>query len=112
VRPMSREVLAREAAAKAAAQDLPPGPCAGHSLLWTVLERAHRQARTAEEAKDVVDAARREFCGRCEALMRCGVLAEIQQYTGLAAGAAYETGVRQPPTWIAPKASRARKAAS
>lgn len=109
---MSREVLAREAAAKAAASDLPAGPCAGHSLLWTVLERAHRQARTAEESKDVVDAARREFCSRCPALMRCGVLAETQKYTGLAAGAAYEAGVRQAPNWIAPKAGARRKAAS
>lgn len=109
MRPMSRAVLAREEASKVAAAEMPNGPCAGRGALWGVLEMAHRRARTPDEAESVIRAVRQEFCGRCPALMRCGRLAETQQYTGLAAAAAYEEGERQAPDWVPPRAGAQRK---
>ncbi|MCM0621789.1 hypothetical protein [Nocardioides bruguierae] len=109
MRPISREVLARNEAAKLAAAELPDGACTRRGRLWSVLERAHRRASTPEEAAQVVAAAREEFCAGCPALMACHRLAEVGTYTGLAAGAAYENGERQKDTWTAPKAGRQRK---
>jgi hypothetical protein len=108
---MSREVLARDAAVKMAAAGMPNGACTRRGRLWSVLERAHRRASTPDEAKDVIAAIREEFCGGCHALVGCHHLAQVGEYTGLAAGAAYENGERQDATWTAPKAGRARRGA-
>jgi hypothetical protein len=108
---MSREVLARDAAVKMAAAGMPNAACTRRGRLWSVLERAHRRASTPEEAKEVIAAIREEFCGGCHALVGCHQLARVGEYTGLAAGAAYENGERQEPTWTAPKAGRAARAA-
>lgn len=112
MRPMSREVLAREEASKLAAAEMPDGPCAGRAALWSVLEMAHRRSRTPDEAESVIRAVRQEFCGHCPAFMRCGRLAETQQYTGLAAAAAYEEGKRKPIDWVPPRAGARGKKAS
>jgi hypothetical protein len=109
VRPISRQVLARNEAARLAAAALPNGACVGRGRLWSVLERAHRQATTAEDAAEIVAATREEFCAGCPALLGCHRLAEVGTYTGLAAGAAYENGERQKDTWTAPKGGRQRK---
>ncbi|MGL5824987.1 MAG: hypothetical protein ACRCYU_09250 [Nocardioides sp.] len=106
MRPMSREVLARDAAVKLTAAEMPNGACTRRGRLWSVLERAHRRATQPEEARDVITAIREEFCGNCPARLACHQLAVTGEYTGLAAGAAYENGERQDATWTAPKAGR------
>jgi hypothetical protein len=102
--------LARDAAVKMTAAGLPSGACTRRGRLWSVLERAHRRAASPDDAKEVITAIREEFCGGCPALLGCHQLAQVGEYTGLAAGAAYENGERQEPTWTAPKAGRARRA--
>lgn len=111
MRPISREVLARDAAAKMAAIAMPVGDCAGNGKRWSQLERQHRHARGAA-AKRVVEEVRGEFCSGCPALLACGQWAKTQEYTGLAAGAAYERGQRKESTWAVPVGGRVRKVAS
>lgn len=109
MRPISRQVLARNEAAKLAAAELPDGACTGRGRRWSALEGAHRRATTSAEAARVVETAREEFCGECPAIAGCHRLAEVGSYSGLAAGAAYENGKRQKDTWTVPKAGRQRK---
>jgi hypothetical protein len=45
----------------------------------------------------------------CPALLGCGQLAQVQEYTGLAAGAPYEAGARKPATWVVRPAGRRRR---
>jgi hypothetical protein len=108
MRPMSREVLARDAASRVAASTMPEGRCAGQGDRWTQLEQRHRRAG-AEKAQDVIEEISRDFCHGCPARVGCAQWASVQQYTGLAAGAAYEEGERQDPVWSVPRSGR-RKA--
>jgi hypothetical protein len=110
VRPLSRETLARDAASKMAAAGLAEGACSGQGTRWSELERRHRRSSRPGQARAVIEEIRREFCGGCPALVGCGYWAEVQLYTGLAAGAAYEAGRRQQPAWTAPRAGRQRRA--
>lgn len=105
MRPLSREVLARDAASRLAAASMPEGACAGQGQKWTELERQHRRSRAAQ-AHDVIEEIRRDFCDGCPARTGCAQWATVQQYTGLAAGAAYEQGERQEQTWSVPRARR------
>ncbi len=111
MRPLSREVLARDAAARLAASSMEPGFCAGQGDRWTDLETRHRLAR-AGQARAVIEEVRREFCDGCPALQGCADWARAQEYTGLAAGAAYEEGQRQKTTWSVPRAGRGGRRAS
>lgn len=112
-RPMSREVLARYEASQIAAAGMPNGTCVRRARLWSVLELAHGRARTSDEAAAVVAAVNEEFCGDCPARLGCAQLARTDRYSGLAAGAAYDDGVRRSPRWVKPKPGRrSRKAAS
>lgn len=111
MRPLSREMLAREAAARLAVSLMAEGVCSGQGKAWSGLEKQHRRARTAAEARRVVDEIRRDFCGGCPALLGCGQWAQVQQYTGLAAGAAYEAGERKEAAWmVGPPGGRRRRA--
>jgi len=84
----SRDVIARHLA-----RTLLDATCADHARRWTQWEAAHTAA-TSPETRD--DAARPAFalCDRCDALAVCATWAEIDTYTGLAAGAAYRKGSR------------------
>jgi hypothetical protein len=110
MRPLSRETLAREAAARLAVSRLAEGGCAGQGTTWSELEQRHRRARTETAAREVVDEIRHDFCGGCPALLGCGQWAQVQRYTGLAAGAAYEAGVRKEATWAVGPPGRRRRA--
>lgn len=112
MRPMSREVLARDAAAKLTASGMPAGTCSSRGRLWALLERTHRRASRPAEAHEVIVTIREEFCGQCPARLACHNLATTSKYTGLAAGAAYEVGERQSSTWTVPRAGRSRARAS
>jgi hypothetical protein len=100
VRPMSRETLARDAALRLAVSDIPIGACAGQGRTWSSLEHEHRQARTESATRALIEGVRRDFCDTCPALLACGQWAQVQAYTGLAAGAAYEKGKRKEATWV------------
>lgn len=104
---MSNAVLARDAARKMTAAAMPQGDCVRRGRLWRALEFAHRKATAPEDAGNVIAAIQEEFCGGCPARLACHNLAQLSQYTGLAAGAAYEKGQRKEATWVAPKAGRA-----
>lgn len=112
MRPMSTQTLAREAAVKLAASTMPDGGCTRRARLWSVLERAHRAARRPEDAAEVIGAIREEFCGECPARLACHQLAADGDYTGLAAGAAYEKGERKKSTWTVTTDSKKRRAAA
>lgn len=110
MRPMSAQTLARDAAAKMAASNMPNGDCHRRGRLWGILERAHRAARRPDEARNVIVTIREEFCGDCPARLACHQLASDGRYTGLAAGAAYEKGVRKEATWTVATDSKRRRA--
>lgn len=93
MRPLSREALARQEAAKLAAATVPTGDCAGRGARITELEAEHRRGG-AVGALGAVAQLRAEFCHDCPALLACANWAAVQEYTGLAAGAAYVDGVR------------------
>ena len=84
----SRDIIARHLA-----RTLLDAACAEHARWWTQWEAAHNAA-ISPETRD--EAARPAFalCGRCDALDVCAAWAEIDTYTGLAAGAAYRKGSR------------------
>ncbi|MDP3889835.1 hypothetical protein [Nocardioides sp.] len=109
---MSRETLARDAAVKLTVAGLPAGACTRRGRLWSVLEKAHRRATNPAESQEVIAAIREEFCDGCPALLGCHKLATVGEYTGLAAGAAYEEGQRQEAHWTAPKPGPRRREAS
>ncbi len=108
VRPMSRETLARDAASRLAVSGMPDGACAGQGRTWSSLEREHRRARTEVATRAVLEEVRRDFCGNCPALLACGQWAQVQAYTGLAAGTAYEEGKRKDATWVVGPPGRRR----
>lgn len=111
MRPQSREVLARDAASRMVAATMPEGACAGQGEKWTQLEQQHRRSG-AGKAQAVVEQIRRDFCDGCPARVGCAQWASVQEYTGLAAGAAYELGERQDPAWSVPRSGRSRRKAS
>jgi len=84
----SRDIIAGHLA-----RTLLDAACTDHAHSWTQYEAAHNAA-TSPETRD--DAAQPAFalCGHCDALDVCAAWAEIDTYTGLAAGAAYRKGSR------------------
>lgn len=108
MRGISRRVLARDAAAR-----VEDARCAGLPLMWSALESQHSQAATPEEAAAIVDQASTIACDGCPAFMACAAWARVENYSGLAAGAAYESGERRPADWVAlKKTGRPAKVAS
>ena len=84
----SRDIIARHLV-----RTLIHATCADYARSWTQWEAAHNAA-TSPETRD--DAAQPAFalCDHCDALDVCATWAEIDTYTGLAAGAAYRKGSR------------------
>lgn len=111
MRPLSREVLARNAASRMVAATMPVGECVGRGAQWSELERRHRRSGQ-EGAAAVIEEIRSDFCHSCPALLGCAQWASVQEYTGLAAGAAYELGQRQSVTWSVPRSGGSRRKAS
>ena len=90
MRGISREVLARAAAAR-----LVGGACRGTAQLWTEQEQVHAEALTPRDAQE---AARPlvAMCTDCRVEEDCAVWAQIDQYTGIAAGVAWVKGRPRP----------------
>lgn len=102
MRPVSRAVLAREAAARNAAANMPDAACLGRADRWNELEAQYRRTPRSDGVRKVLEQTRREFCHACPALQGCAEWAQIEAYTGLAAGTAYLNGERQDARWLAP----------
>lgn len=86
--------LRRIARAQELAVGLLDGVCAGYPELWNSVEIAHRRATTPVSAADAAGLAL-ELCVGCPVIDRCRSWAKTDQYTGLAAGLAWEDGVPQ-----------------
>jgi hypothetical protein len=90
VRRLSRNVLARDATAR-----IRPAACKEQSRLWTAAEAAHEAASTAGEA-ELAAAPALQFCADCPVMGVCAQWAEVDEYTGLAAGQAWVNGKPRP----------------
>lgn len=91
MRPVSRQVLAQQRATAIARSGT--AACRGRGPWWSDRELEHAAA-TSPSAAVAAAAPAMELCGRCPMLAACAELAALDQYTGLAAGAALFGGVR------------------
>ncbi len=89
MRGVSRRVLAQHLAMMIAAEDR--AECRGSGKWWSEREAAHAAASSRLEAAAAAAPAV-ALCARCPVIGRCGELAQVDSYTGLAAGAAYIDG--------------------
>ena len=94
MRPISRAHLARQLAAA-----ITDAACEEQGSAWSGWEVAHASASTPVAAAAAADAAM-TLCSGCPETERCAQRAELDSYTGLAAGAAYLNGVRKPTTTV------------
>lgn len=95
-----RAVLAADAAARIAGAH-----CKERTEDWNELERAHNAAPTSRESSEVV-ADVVQICEGCPALAACAQWARTDEYSGLAAGAAYHRGERMSPRWVSQRSGR------
>lgn len=84
--PLARQVVA----------DISDAACKGRGQWWSLKEAAHEKARTPEAATAAAAPALR-LCRRCSAYDECEIWAQLDGYTGLAAGSAYLNGRRTDP---------------
>ena len=89
MRPISRAHLARQIAA--AIRD---PQCEGQSRAWTDWETAHAAAATPDQAAAAAAPAV-ALCAGCPETTRCVERAQLDSYTGLAAGWAWVNGTRR-----------------
>lgn len=89
-----KEVLAQAAAAR-----LTGAACAGQGETWDLQEQMHAvagsQAKAWAAAEPLV-----AICARCPIVAECCEWALVDEYTGIAAGAAWVNGVEKPAHWI------------
>ena len=86
---MSRAHLARQLTAA-----ITQAACKGQSRWWTECENAHAAAATPAQAQAAAAPAL-AVCAGCPEVTRCVARAELDDYTGLAAGTAWVNGVRR-----------------
>jgi len=89
MRGISRAVLARQIAAA-----ITDPACDGQWKWWSEQEAMHARATTSAEAAAAAGPAMM-LCSICPEQQRCARRAELDRYTGLAAGAAYCNGKRK-----------------
>jgi hypothetical protein len=88
--------------ARIASAEVEPAQCKGRGKWWTRKEAEHAAAVDSESAAKAAKPALR-LCGRCPAYELCKYWAELDKYTGLAAGAAYLNGRRKDPAKVRQK---------
>lgn len=93
MRPVSRRVLAQQLANVIARTGA--AACRGRGQWWSEREVEHAAATTRSAAVAAADPAM-ELCARCLIVASCTELVTLDQYTGLAAGAAVFRGTRAP----------------
>lgn len=94
MRGLSKEVLARDAAA-----GLYRAACKDERDLWTRQELQHASAATQSEARQAA-LPLLEVCARCPIVAECRAWAEVDDYTGIAGAAAWVNGVEKPAHWV------------
>lgn len=87
---INRDVLARDAAAR-----LQQAACREQQALWDAQEHAHEAAATPVEAVSAAAPAL-AVCAGCPVRQLCTAWAEVDEYTGLAAGGAWVNGKPRP----------------
>jgi len=97
---ISREVLARDAAAR-----LDLAACKHHQDLWNEQERDHANAGTQAVARRAA-LPLLAVCTGCRAITECRAWAKIDDYTGIAAGTAWVNGLEKPTHWVRRQAPR------
>lgn len=102
MRPISKAHLARQLTAA-----IREAACEGMSRAWTDWELAHAAATDSKAAERAARPAMR-VCRGCPELVRCTERAELDRYSGLAAGAAWLNGVRNATSVVVPKGSELR----
>jgi len=75
------------------------GNCKYLGTWWSEQEAAHAQTTTPGDARNATEPAL-ALCEGCPAHELCRQRAELDRYTGLAAGAVYINGHRKPPTTV------------
>ncbi|MGF0118803.1 hypothetical protein ACQFYA_21120 [Promicromonospora sp. Marseille-Q5078] len=90
----SRTILA-----SAAAAEIHEPACKYERDLWNAQEAAHATATTQAQAIEAAKPLLR-VCADCPALAACNAWARADFYTGIAAGAAWQEGDRQPAHWV------------
>lgn len=93
MRGISRVVLARDAAARLSA-----AACKELYELWDRQEKLHGDAATQEVAHESAQPLL-AICAGCPAVIECRSWAEVDEYTGIAGGAAWVNGVEKPVHW-------------
>lgn len=87
-------MLARNAAASLVA-----AACKDRWRLWNAQEEEHSNASTQKEAQQAADPLL-AVCAECPITAQCHAWAQVDQYTGIAAGTAWLNGKPRPPHWI------------
>lgn len=90
MRPISKAHLAKQMAAA-----ITEASCEEQGRAWSDWEAAHAAASSPTQATAAAADAM-ALCAGCPETDRCAQRAELDSYTGLAAGAAYLNGVRKP----------------
>lgn len=93
MRGINRDVLARDAAAR-----LRQASCREHRELWDRQEQMWDVSDTDDEAAAAAEPAL-ALCDECPVLAHCAAWAEVDLYTGLAAGAGWRNGRRSRRRW-------------
>lgn len=90
------DVIARDAAAR-----IDGAACDGKHQLWGRQEAAHAAATTQTDARAAAAPLLR-LCATCplHAVAACADWARKDQYTGIAAGSAWQVGKPQPAHWV------------
>lgn len=91
MRPISKRVLVRQLA-MAIARD-GRAQCSGRPEWWSDREAAHAAALNRRQAV-IAAAPAMALCARCPLVTDCGLRAQLDEYTGLAASGAYVNGER------------------
>ncbi len=102
---MSRAHLARQLTAA-----ITQAACKGQSRWWTECENAHAAATTPAQAQAAAAPAM-ALCAGCPEVTQCAARAELDSYTGLAAGTAWVNGVRRPPAAVVLKSEPSQRRA-
>lgn len=95
----------RQALAQNASAVLVAAACKAHSDLWNRYEDQHAAATTKEQARQAAEPLL-EVCSGCPVAQACRRWAEVDEYTGIAAGTAWLNGTERPVHWVRRPQSR------
>lgn len=97
---IDRQVLAQDASAALVA-----AACKDRRDLWNLHEDEHAVATTKDQARRAAEPLL-EVCATCPIIQACRRWAEVDQYTGIAAGTAWLNGKPRPVHWVRRPQSR------